>query len=312
MNTNKINKSEQMPGRYETQPEGYRFGFQGQEVDDEIKGEGNSISFKYRMHDPRLGRFFAVDPLAPKYPHNSPYAFSENMVIHAIELEGLEKLVVHNLDHSNRTMDLSIVKHVELFLQTKDGSLNVNFDTQQFSDNFTTGNGIIYIKEPLQNGVEPEFISESQYNEGKGYAVNVTYDVTAEVVDEFDNSKEGFDKYFSGENSRATVAPSSRYGSNSTTGAEGEFGGGRKGVIINPNVENIISDRTLNFTEIITHEVGSHNMAGHEHEKDENGNAVYPSGTTLESNRPGKVKATSSNTKDIIRINTLDGHVQSN
>lgn len=42
------------------------------------------------MHDPRLGRFFAIDPLAPKYPHNSPYAFSENMVIHMIELEGLE------------------------------------------------------------------------------------------------------------------------------------------------------------------------------------------------------------------------------
>ena len=43
------------------------------------------------MHDPRVGRFFAVDPLAPKYPHNSPYAFSENDVIASIELEGLEK-----------------------------------------------------------------------------------------------------------------------------------------------------------------------------------------------------------------------------
>ena len=42
------------------------------------------------MHDPRLGRFFAVDPLAPQYPHNSPYAFSENRVIDGIELEGLE------------------------------------------------------------------------------------------------------------------------------------------------------------------------------------------------------------------------------
>jgi hypothetical protein len=35
-----------------------------------------------------------VDPLAPDYPHNSPYAFSENVVIHAIELEGLEKQVL--------------------------------------------------------------------------------------------------------------------------------------------------------------------------------------------------------------------------
>ena len=68
----------------------YRFGFQGQEMDNEIKGTGNSINFKYRMHDPRIGRFFAVDPLAKKYPYNSPYAFSENRLIDGVELEGLE------------------------------------------------------------------------------------------------------------------------------------------------------------------------------------------------------------------------------
>ncbi len=42
------------------------------------------------MHDPRVGRFFAVDPLDYKYPHNSPYAFSENRVIDGIDLEGKE------------------------------------------------------------------------------------------------------------------------------------------------------------------------------------------------------------------------------
>jgi len=68
----------------------YRFTFQGQEADDEIKGQGNSINYKYRMHDPRLGRFFAVDPLSAKFPWNSTYAFSENKVIHMVELEGLE------------------------------------------------------------------------------------------------------------------------------------------------------------------------------------------------------------------------------
>jgi RHS repeat-associated protein len=70
--------------------DGYRYGFQGQESDSEIKGEGNSVNYKYRMQDPRVGRFFAIDPLAPDYPHNSPYAFSENKVIHGVELEGLE------------------------------------------------------------------------------------------------------------------------------------------------------------------------------------------------------------------------------
>ena len=47
------------------------------------------------MHDPRIGRFFSIDPFAKDYPHNSPYAFSENRVIDGIELEGLEYLSIH-------------------------------------------------------------------------------------------------------------------------------------------------------------------------------------------------------------------------
>ena len=69
---------------------GYRYGFQGQEKDDEVKGEGNSLNYKFRMHDPRIGRFFTPDPLEPIYSHNSPYAFSENRLIDGYELEGLE------------------------------------------------------------------------------------------------------------------------------------------------------------------------------------------------------------------------------
>lgn len=51
---------------------------------------GSSVNYKYRMHDTRIGRFLSIDPLAPDYPHNSPYAFSENRVIDGFELEGLE------------------------------------------------------------------------------------------------------------------------------------------------------------------------------------------------------------------------------
>ena len=80
----------QMPGRNGNDGDGYRYGFQGQEKDNEIKGTGNSVNYKYRMHDPRIGRFFAVDPLEKDYPWNSPYAFSENRVLDAVELEGLE------------------------------------------------------------------------------------------------------------------------------------------------------------------------------------------------------------------------------
>ena len=72
--------------------EDYRWGFQGQEMDNEIKGIGNSYSFTNRIYDSRLGRFISTDPLTQDYPWNSSYAFAENRVIQGIDIEGLEFL----------------------------------------------------------------------------------------------------------------------------------------------------------------------------------------------------------------------------
>lgn len=47
------------------------------------------------MQNPRLGRFFSRDPLEADYPHYTPYQFSGNKVVHAIELEGLEEWEVN-------------------------------------------------------------------------------------------------------------------------------------------------------------------------------------------------------------------------
>jgi RHS repeat-associated protein len=64
----------------------YLFAFQGQESNEEL----GTVHYKYREADIVTGRFWSVDPLTAEYPHNSPFAFSENRVIDAIELEGLE------------------------------------------------------------------------------------------------------------------------------------------------------------------------------------------------------------------------------
>ena len=81
-----------------TVSDGYRYGFQNQEKDNEIKGEGNSVNYTFRMHDPRLGRFLSVDPLSPNYPYNGSYNFSENRVIDGKELEGLEVFLINGTD----------------------------------------------------------------------------------------------------------------------------------------------------------------------------------------------------------------------
>ena len=88
----------------------YRYGFQGQEKDDELKGEGNSLNYTFRMHDPRVGRFFAVDPLFKRYPHNSTYAFSENQVIDSNELEGKER--VHFVAFRDDTGKVIALQHI--------------------------------------------------------------------------------------------------------------------------------------------------------------------------------------------------------
>ena len=75
----------------------YAYSFQNQEEDNEVYGsKGTFINYKYRGADTRIGRFFAVDPLFRDFPWNSTYAFSENRLIDAIELEGLEQISIHS------------------------------------------------------------------------------------------------------------------------------------------------------------------------------------------------------------------------
>ena len=56
------------------------------------------------MHDPRIGRFFAVDPLTSSYPHYTPYSFSGNKVIHAVELEGLEEVLLNENNEPTKVL----------------------------------------------------------------------------------------------------------------------------------------------------------------------------------------------------------------
>jgi RHS repeat-associated protein len=70
----------------------YRYGFNSQEKDDEIKGEGNSINYLARIQDTRLGRFLSVDPLTKSFPMLTPYQFASNTPIQAVDLDGKEAL----------------------------------------------------------------------------------------------------------------------------------------------------------------------------------------------------------------------------
>jgi RHS repeat-associated protein len=67
----------------------YLYGFQGQEKDDEVKGEGNSYTTQFRQYDPRIGRWLSIDKLAAKAPGWSPYRFCFDNPIYFIDNDGL-------------------------------------------------------------------------------------------------------------------------------------------------------------------------------------------------------------------------------
>jgi RHS repeat-associated protein len=68
--------------------EKYRFGFNGKENDNEVKGVGNQIDFGARIYDPRLGRFLSIDPDHKKFPYWTPYLYAGNTPTLYVDIDG--------------------------------------------------------------------------------------------------------------------------------------------------------------------------------------------------------------------------------
>lgn len=92
----------QMPGRkYQQGTNSYRYGFNGKENDNEVKGEGNQYDYGFRIYDTRIGRFLSVDPLYKSFAMLTPYQFASNTPIAAIDLDGLEAKIVTTYSYIN-------------------------------------------------------------------------------------------------------------------------------------------------------------------------------------------------------------------
>ncbi|WCL81180.1 hypothetical protein PPO43_14490 [Saprospira sp. CCB-QB6] len=89
-----------MPGRKFVSGEGYRFGFNGKE-DDRDWGTQNIQDYGFRLYNPSIGKFLSVDPLAPEYPELTCYQFASNTPIQAIDLDGLEGMLIINSYNEN-------------------------------------------------------------------------------------------------------------------------------------------------------------------------------------------------------------------
>lgn len=136
------------------------------------------------MHDPRVGRFFAVDPLFKDYPYNSTYAFSENRVMDAIELEGLEAFYIHGtvlemfggrdstftFEKNSKGQDKYIVQKLTPFLNNKTSNVDFSWDGEN-SDKARHNAAEQLVEHILKNRKPGEPISLIGHSHGSNVAI---------------------------------------------------------------------------------------------------------------------------------------------
>jgi RHS repeat-associated protein len=103
------------PGRSFSNGNQYRYGFNGKENDNDVKGiEGSQQDYGMRIYYPRVGRFLSVDPLAKRFPHFSSYQYAGNTPIQAVDLDGGEPIRPKSLVYNKNDLgfiDRTLSRH---------------------------------------------------------------------------------------------------------------------------------------------------------------------------------------------------------
>jgi RHS repeat-associated protein len=110
-----------MPGRVTSNQYGYRYGFNGKEMDKETSST-TTYDYGFRIYSPALGRFLSVDPLTKGYPMLTPYQFASNSPIAGIDLDGLEFFYAADgsyLGHLGKSGQIIVVNDLSLKESTK-------------------------------------------------------------------------------------------------------------------------------------------------------------------------------------------------
>jgi RHS repeat-associated protein len=174
---------------------GYRYGFNGKENYNEVKGEGNPQDYGMRVYDPRVGRFLSVDPLTKTYPYYTPYQFSSNMPIAAIDRDGLEAKVsfsygVIGKDRTWMRFSSSVNIKVQIINLSaiSDGDLNLQAIQQNLSADLSDklgGSATVNMKIPYVFKSTGNYITSvteaSKAEEIKEYSITYDTYVTADV-----------------------------------------------------------------------------------------------------------------------------------
>jgi hypothetical protein len=119
---------------------GYRYGFNGQEKDDEVNGNGNSNTAEFWEYDTRLGHRWNLDP-KPTFGTSDYVCFGDNPVLNS---DILGDKLKSGTDQQSQNDIKSVVKDKYkdgVKIDSKTGDVSLNFDSYKEADRFKSKDG---------------------------------------------------------------------------------------------------------------------------------------------------------------------------
>jgi RHS repeat-associated protein len=149
---------------------GYRFGFNGKENDNEVKGNGNQQDYGMRIYDPRIGRFLSTDPLTNKYPFYTPFQFAGDDPINFVDVDGGER------GYSKQQMDAVVWQARQdpnmYYTDGRGETAYKNLEADRWIYLSTSVNGTRYFEKPIGDGKWEEFEPTDARQEAEWTEIN--------------------------------------------------------------------------------------------------------------------------------------------
>ena len=165
-----------VPNRNFQSPE-YRYGFNGKEKDDEVKGQGLQYDYGFRIYDPRLGKFLSMDPLLDEYPMLTPYQFASNTPIQAIDIDGKEgETYLETTIENGVEKVLHRVVEVDIFI-----AISRNKSTKHFYSKKPSKD--VKIRQKILNDLGSKFI-DGKFKDSDGNEIVWRFNVNSFIVDD--------------------------------------------------------------------------------------------------------------------------------
>jgi hypothetical protein len=179
----------------------YRYGFNGQEKSDEIKGSGNSYTAEFWEYDPRIGRRWNVDPVYKHSPYEAfagnPIIFSDPMGLDTISFNKHTTIVTPtNSGFSGGKMRSTVKSTFSINVKEAPGDdvfMSVNTTTQINGDGSVSHGSRTKILDPYSNNASGVTKGQNLYFDGLWTSERDNKDW--ESVGKFMNLDRGFYDY---------------------------------------------------------------------------------------------------------------------